>query len=284
MKKALIISGVVIFFFCTLVFVIQKYKEPAYQMAFSLMLKVIASDIRNETLKNYNSIEYKHFTLHYSDQDKNLLPLTKAAINRGIELNSKFIGSYSEPNDIVLFKTSEEMDSVSGLDHASGFHSMEMNMTGIVPEDREALANGSPPVIWEYNKTVMHEYTHFVMGHKFSELGLSLEDIPYWFNEGFAEYIGNEEMSITIMEQERLPLKEVTTAEQWRNNRLDSNYNIYLQSYIAVRHLIHTYGDTVILDLLNETQATKDFNSAFKNVTEIEIDDFDYYDENDLGG
>lgn len=271
------------FFLSILGFFVHKYKDPATNLIFSFVVEEVAADTKKELLKDYDKrLKHGHLTLYYSDHDENLVPLTQNAIDRGIELNSKFIGSYREPLDLVLLKNREDVERVD-MSIGNGLYSYEMNLAMIVPEDREALAGEPGPMIWDYNKQVMHEYTHYILGHKFVELGVSQEEIPYWFAEGFAEYIGSEEMSTTFMEKELLPLAEITTPDQWRTYDINPNYNIYLQSYIAVRFLIHTYGDKVILDILNETSTTNDFERAFKNVTGIEIDEFDYYDENDIG-
>ncbi|MCH4827945.1 peptidase MA family metallohydrolase [Planococcus halocryophilus] len=283
-KRVLIISIVFLISLGVLGFAVQKYNEPASNLIFSFVVEKVAADTKKEILKEYNKrVEYKHLTMYYTTQDESLIPLTQNAIDRGIELNSKFIGSYNEPLDLVLLKNREDLANIVGSEQSSGFHSIDMNMTGILPEDREALANGAPPMIWAYKSTVKHEYTHFVLEHKFNDLGISLEEVPYWFTEGFAEYIGAEEDSITVMEQELLPLEEITTADQWRKHHENLDYNIYLQSYIAVRFLIHTYGEKVILDILTETSITNNFESSFKNVTGIEIDELDYYDANDIG-
>lgn len=282
-KKMLFISVMIFLFLGILGFAVQKYKEPASQLIFSFVVEKVAADTKAELLKDYDRrVEHEHLTMYYSSQDENLVSLTQNAIDRGIELNSKFIGSYSEPLDLVLLKNREDVERVD-MNIGNGLYSHEMNLAMIVPEDREALAYGPSPMNWDYNKLVMHEYSHYILGHKFVELGLSQEDVPYWFAEGFAEYIGSEEMSTTYMEKELLPLKELTTPDQWRTNDLNPNYNIYLQSYLAVRFLIHTYGNTVILDILNETSTADDFKSAFKNVTGIEINELDYYDENNHG-
>lgn len=284
MRKIVLIISILFFFFLGILgFTVHKYKEPAANLIFSFVVEKVAADTKKELLKDYDErVEHRHLTMYYSDQDENLVPLTQNAIDRGIELNNKFIGSYSEPLDLVLLKSREDVERVD-MSIGNGLYSHEMNLAMIVPEDREALAAGPGPMEWDYNKQVMHEYTHYILGHKFIELGLSQGEIPYWFAEGFAEYIGSEEMSTTFMEKKLLPLREITTSEQWRTYDLNPNYNIYLQSYIAVRFLIHTYGDKVISAILKETSTTKDFKSAFKNVTGIEIEEFDYYDENDMG-
>lgn len=284
MKKTMLFISIMIFLFLGILgFVVQKYKEPVSELVFSLAVEKVAADTKTEILKEYDQkVEHKHLTMHYSAQDENLVQLTKDAIDRGIELNSKFVGSYNEPLDLVLLKNTEDLERVD-MDIESGLYSHEMGLAMIVPEDMEALADGPSPMNWDYNKLVMHEYTHYILGHKFVELGLSQGEIPYWFAEGFAEYIGSEEMSTTYMEQELLPLTKLATPAQWRMNDLNPNYNIYLQSYLAVRFLIHTYGDTVILDILNETSMADDFESAFKNVTGIRINELDYYNENGEG-
>lgn len=282
-KRVLFISIVFLISLGVLGFAVQKYIEPASNLIFSVTVEKVAADIKREILKEYDKrVEYKHLTMYYTTQDESLMTLTQNAIDRGIELNSQFIDSYNKPLDLVLLKDREDLERVD-LNIGNGLYSHDMNLVMIVPENREALISGPSPMNWDYNKQVMHEYTHYILGHKFAELGLTQGEIPYWFAEGFAEYIGSEEMSVTVMEQELVPLTKITTPEQWKEYDQNPNYNIYLQSYIAVRFLIHTYGEQVILDILKETSSTNSFKSGFRNVTGIEIDELDYYDENDIG-
>ncbi|MCJ1908982.1 peptidase MA family metallohydrolase [Planococcus ruber] len=283
MKKILWVLAGCFVLFCLIGFAFQKPKDLIADFIFTMAVEQVAADSKEELLKPYKQIAaHKHSTLYFTESDENLIELTKNALDRGMELNKKFVGSYDEPVDLVLLKNKEDMERID-MSLGNGLYSPQMNLIVIVPEDREALAAGPGPMNWEFNKQVMHEYTHYILGHKFQELKIKPEEIPSWLAEGFAEYIGSEENSVTVMEQERPPLTALSTQDQWQTLDADPTANIYLQSYIAVRYLIHTYGEQVILDLLNETQITHDFNQAFKKVTGLEIDELEYYDENDIG-
>lgn len=86
---------------------------------------------KEELLKEYNKTEYKHLNIYYLELDKELLPATKTALERGIILNEKFIGSYNKPYDVVLFENNSQIESFSNLDYAIGLNADSMNMLGI---------------------------------------------------------------------------------------------------------------------------------------------------------
>ncbi|MCM3744310.1 collagenase [Sporosarcina luteola] len=251
---------------------VDKYKENIPQLLSSFIdLEKIDEDRKEELLEGYNHISFEHLTIHYLESDKELLLATKNALNHGIKLNQKIIGSYNKPYDVVIFKNNHEIESFSGLEYAIGFNSPSMNMFGVLPENREGLIKNVGPTVWLFNKNVMHEYTHYVFTQKLSELEINYSDIPLWFSEGIAEYIGMNGMEAPNTLSKIVPLNELTTHEQWNNYRTDPLYDIYLQSNLAIQFLINEYGSDVINKILFQTQMKGDFEVGFQSVTGLDV-------------
>ena len=234
-------------------------------------LERVEEDRKEELLKEYNKIEYKHLTIYYLESDKELLPATKTALERGIILNEKLIGTYNNPYDIVLFKDKDQIESFSNLEYAIGFNSISMNMLGILPENREAILNNIGPTVWLYNKNVIHEYTHYVLTQKLTELELTDRDIPLWFSEGIAEYIGSNGMDQSNIDAKIVPIKQLSTYTQWNSYRINPEYDIYLQSYLTVRYLINSFDNGIINEILIQTQINGDFDEGFQSATGLDI-------------
>lgn len=226
---------------------------------------------KEELLKEYNKTEYKHLNIYYLELDKELLPATKNALERGIILNEKFFGSYNKPYDVVLFKNNSQIESFSNLDYAIGFNADSMNMLGILPEDREAILNNVPPMVWLYNKNIIHEYTHYVLEQKLMDLEISKKDIPYWFFEGVAEYLGSDSHDHYNIDAKILPIKQLSTYTQWDHYRTNPEYDIYLQSYLTIRYLIKKNDNKIINEILIQTQIKGDFDEGFKSATGMDI-------------
>ncbi|MFJ7826648.1 collagenase [Psychrobacillus sp. NPDC096623] len=251
---------------------VDKYKENIPQLLSSFIdLEKVEEDRKEELLEGYNHINFEHLTIYYLESDKELLLATKNALDYGIKLNQQIIGSYNKPYDVVIFKNNNEIESFSGLEYSTGFNSPSMNMFGILPENREGIIKNVGPTVWLYNKNIMHEYTHYVFTQKLSELEMNDSDIPLWFSEGIAEYIGMNGMEVPNTLSKIVPLNELTTHEQWNTYRTDPLYDIYLQSNLAIQFIINEYGSDVINKILIQTQIQREFEVGFQNVTGLDV-------------
>ncbi|WP_391204509.1 peptidase MA family metallohydrolase [Psychrobacillus sp. L4] len=272
-KKTFYILVFLIVFLLLIKIAVSKYKENIPQLMSALTsLERVEKDKKEELLKEYNKMEYKHLTIYYLESDKELLPATKTALERGIILNEKLIGSYNKPYDVVLFKNNDQIESFSNLEYAIGFNSISMNMLGILPENREGILNNIGPTVWLYNKNVIHEYTHYVLTQKLTELELTDGDIPLWFSEGIAEYIGSDGIDYSNIDTKIVPIKQLSTYAQWNSYRINPEYDIYLQSYLTVRYLINNFGNAIINEIIIQTQIKGNFDEGFQSATGLVID------------
>ena len=258
------------------------YKDNITQFITSAIIGEIVKDRKVDLITERNKTEYEHLTIYYLDSDRDLLPATKESLKRAMELNNTLFGpNYTKPYDVIIFSSSDEIESFSGLEYAIGIHSPEFNMFGILPEDKEGIIENITPLVWNYKSNIIHEYTHYVFTQKISEIGLTKEDFPLWFSEGVAKYVDSDEESGRLLElsPKVLSLNELSTSEQWNNYRTDIQYDIYLQSQKAIYFLIDEYGVDIINKIIMETKSKGEFEEGLQSATNISIKNLDEYME-----
>ena len=158
-KKVLYITAIVMMVTTVitgLILLIIKMDEIP-ELAVAYVAEKVETEKKQELLRDYNKEDFQHVTIYFLDSDKGLLPATKKALTKGMEINEELIGSYHKPLDVVLFSNNEQIETFSGLDYAIGFHSASQNMLGILPENREGILNDVGPTIWLFNNNVIHE-------------------------------------------------------------------------------------------------------------------------------
>ncbi|MFF2447848.1 peptidase MA family metallohydrolase [Neobacillus sp. NPDC058068] len=272
-KKSYIFILLLIFCICIGI-TVKKYKDNIAQYVASFIVDKNDKffDSKKQVLtKERESIKYKHLTIFYLKSDLELLPETKSALERAIQLNENLFDiNDNQPSEIIIFKNMDEIESLSKMEYANGFYSERGKLIGIVPEIKEGEID-----LWNYKKTLMHEYTHDVFWQKVDGLGLTYEDFPYWFLEGIAEYVGYDDLDIDIkisnIHTPFVPLKQLTTYKQWNQYRINSDYNVYLQSYVVIKFLVHEYGNEIINKILIETKYKGVFEAGLESATGINI-------------
>ncbi|MGE8081383.1 hypothetical protein [Peribacillus loiseleuriae] len=259
-----------------------KYKENITQLISSFIIEKIIAKEKEDLINDRKKIEYKHLSIYYSDSDKKLLPATKDSLERAMELNNSLFGSsYTQPYDLIIFSSTNEIESFSSLDYAIGINSPDYNMFGVLPENKEGIIEDIPPLVRNYKSNIMHEYTHYVFTQKISEIGLTNDDFPLWFSEGIAVYIGADIEAGRLLEigPKVVPLNELTTNDQWNQYRTDIQYDVYLQSEKAIYFLINEYGIGIINKIILETGSKKGFQEGLQSATNINIKKLDDYIE-----
>lgn len=227
---------------------------------------------KEKEISTLNTEIHRHLTIFYSDEDKKLVPLTKKALDLAIQANyNLFKTDYKSPYDIIIFESKKDIESFSGLEHAIGFNHPEIQTMGVLPEDKESLLIKGSPSIWNYQRNVLHEYTHYVFSEKLTDLKLKEKDIPVWFKEGVSEYIEFNEVTRTNRDYPIVPLLDLVTTDQWQTYRINQEYDVYLQSYLAIHFLITEYGSDVINMILVETMKENNFEKGLFNVTNLSL-------------
>lgn len=244
------------------------------------------SRLEKELKKNNMEQKVNNVTIYYDEKFNDLIPLTIETLGWADDTLNEVIGGYDKsPIDLIIMDY-EEMERFSTLIDVSGFYSNFDKIIGIQVylEDIKNIIQKKETSLYFFQKSILHEYTHFATYKKIEEIGVSSRKFPQWFVEGIAEYVGNDK---TIVEYdsfrfEWLPLQQISGDKQWQEARLNKDANPYLQSYFTVNYLLKLYGNNVLIELMEKTKNTNDFYEALKQVTgktqlEFEDDVIKYY-------
>lgn len=117
---------------------------------------------------------------------------------------------------------------------------------------------------WE--NLFLHEYTHYRI-HQFSQKhNLPLQRLPIWFQEGSAEFFGNEKIEgINLEAIQILDFHLLDSSSSFQETR-GGYYNPYEQSFLAVNSLVNNHGVEIIPELMM-SKTIDEFYLNLENVT-----------------
>lgn len=275
-SKIFYIAMALLALFFIIIGTVAKYKEYTTKSVSTFITTKVDKKQREDLLNGRTKLEYKHISIYYLDSDKHLLPATKVSLERAMELNKSLFGtSYIKPYDVVIFNTKDEIESYSGLGHAIGYNAPNLNLFGILPEDKEGIIEGIPPLVWNFKSNIIHEYSHYVFEQKIAEVGLTDSDIPLGFSEGIAEYIASDGNYISEINSKIVSFHELFNYDHWNEYRTDNQYDIYLQSEKAIYFLINEFGINIINKIIMETNVKGGFEEGLQSTTKMNITDLD---------
>lgn len=217
--------------------------------------------------------QYQNFTIYYKLHEKELLPIIERAIDKADYLTSGLLGPVKDNEiDFILHASSDELYQETSLIKTMGYFDDPNDIVGIAITDLDEITADRMPGSFYFQSTIMHEYTHYRLQAFIKEQGLFVYRIPLWFHEGVAEYIGMYDVKHRYYPFKDTSFENLVTHKEWEKFRLD-NYDVYLQSYYAIRYIVDTYGETIIKEIIEETAKVNDFNKGFAKATGISIDD-----------
>jgi tetratricopeptide (TPR) repeat protein len=225
----------------------------------------------------FKTIQHKDNTIYFTDEFEPALKLVQAYLDKARQDNSRLFGDIATGELKVKFDYDEQVFKKRNpiFNDYAGLYSPRERTAYVFIKDVYSNALGLNQISSYLCETLLHEYTHHVF-HKFLESNQIPEvKIPSWFNEGVAEYIGNEGAGGGAPEK-MADFNELKTQEQWVNYS-NNGYSVYAQSHYAVRQLTLIKGEKVIKDILLKVKDT-DFDTAFKDASGISLVDY----ENDL--
>lgn len=219
-------------------------------------------------LKTMKSLNYKYVTFYYENGEETTVELIKTYLNEvEASTNTIFEKSLFVPLKIVIFKNSEGLrNNFAGSDSADGMFTENENSISIIQYTNSIPESG-------YKKLFFHEYTHYRTSLYLKNKNIN-GNVPIWFKEGIAEYIGYEKIAnVNFKLKKAINFHELDTEKSFEESDRDP-FNTYLQSYLAIHEMINMRGNQIICDILNEAKKT-DFYSAFKLKMGMDIDIFE---------
>jgi hypothetical protein len=222
----------------------------------------------------FKTIQHKYNTLYFTNEFEPALKLVQAYLDKAKQDNSRLFGDIATGELKVKFDYDEEVFKKRNpaFNDYAGLYSSREKTAYVLIKDVYSNALALNIRSAYLRQTLLHEYTHHAF-YKFLESNQIPEaKIPSWFNEGFAEYIGNEGAGGGAPEK-MVNFDELRTREQWVNYN-NNGYSVYEQSHYAVRQLILMKGEGVIKDILLNVKNT-DFETAFKDASGISLEDYE---------
>jgi hypothetical protein len=164
------------------------------------------------------------------------------------------------PLKIVLFSTSEEYDKA-----------FKVSVNTVASYDKHALYL-SLDELTDY--TLIHEYTHFKAESFCKDNKINPLTIPQWFNEGLAEYISFQYRKDKVSKPlERLKnFRELNNQIEFTNAWIEG-YDVYYQSYLAIKKIIELKGQNSIQSILLDSN-DMEFHKAIERNLGLSVEDF----------
>ncbi|WP_167553148.1 collagenase [Evansella clarkii] len=230
---------------------------------------------REKQLKSeWNKMNYKHLTFYYPDEAEELVPITKETVEIAMEKTKTILGEYNKrPADVFIFENQEDLEQFAGETGIDGYYSDIKKLIGLAPEDKQALLGKSEEALFEFQSTLVHEYTHYAAKQKMFDLAIDPERIPVWFEEGISEYAGKDKF--VEQDAEAVSFSTLTEKRSWEEADKKEDTDVYGQSFLAVNYLIEEHGEEIINDILIETKKTGGFYKGLYQTTRLTLHDLD---------
>lgn len=236
----------------------------------------LALDKINETIKynnTFNNVKYKNDRIYYHNDLEPAMDLICAYIDKAKTQDTKIFGIMKHSTVSIKFDYDKQnfKNRNPAFKDYSGLYSPKDKKIYVLVEDCYKNALTLKAASYELKYTVIHEYTHHMFFDFLNENNIESNNIPIWFNEGIADYVGygQDESSLpkTLVE-----FKSMNNLTQWLNYN-NNGYDTYAQSRLAIRELINIKGNSVIRNIIMETK-NRSFEDAFKFVTGFTLEEF----------
>jgi len=211
---------------------------------------------------------FKNITIYYPDDFSELIPITKETLDWAINKNKKVFGTVElRPVDLIVFKDKRDMNKLSNLKDVSGFYSDFDKLLAIKYDNKEAILERKETPLYFFQKSILHEYTHYIFSRMVAGTKAGVSAYPLWFHEGIAEYIGNDKTNVEYSNFKVVSFDYLVDRDQWQTARFQDGTNVYMQSYFAIKFLVDNYGEGILKEIINSTNSTGNFEESFKKTT-----------------
>lgn len=210
--------------------------------------------------------------IQYHAYDGETADIVFSVIKNNFDRTADMVG-YSGPPiaNMIISGSEEEYNQFTG-------NRMPEWSQGSTDYEKSRIVLKSPSFtgvrVSELTKTVIHELTHFLIGAVAPP-----NAIPRWFNEGVAMYLGGEEsfrskinISAAIYSKSLISLNEIEFVMTFSGDRANL---AYAESRAAIKYLIEVNDENSIKSILGELYLNKSFDSAFTEVTGMDLIDFE---------
>ena len=227
--------------------ILHSFLDPGYQE--DLLTKMIGS----HTFRYPKGEEKTNETI---DSIERLYPIAKARLDT-----------------ILGAEASEDLSFRIYLNTTDLTEKMEHNGGVYTPINQTIhISIESPNLIVPFEDSFIHEYTHYRVHLYLKKNQLTMNSLPQWFNEGFAEFTANLKTTVDIELNSVYDFTEMNKNDDFHKTN-DTGYNVYRQSYFAVYELVNKYGIGIIPALL-QSNSYPDFYKNFKKFTGATILEF----------
>ncbi|MGE6375897.1 collagenase [Peribacillus muralis] len=252
-------------------------KRAAISFVVSLVILLILVSAYQFLAKNFEStsetlLKTKEYTLingvkifNSENEELNSI-ITKeiATLNKDLSNILGTIKLEAEIN-IVIFEDLDELQKYGELENIGAFYDNNFDLIGLLSPatlDREAD-------VWFFRKDLRHEYTHYFLAKYLHENNIS--DVPTWFNEGLAEYIGitMDDVIADDPKNEVIAFDLLKTREDWAHQRRKHD-ELYAQAHYGIKYIVNNNDLTTIKKIIDDSYELG-FSKSFKKHTNIEI-------------
>lgn len=220
--------------------------------------------------------KFQNITIYYPEDFSELIPITKETLKWAINKSKSVLGIVeATPVDLIVIKDKEEMNDLSNLKEVSGFYSNFDKLLAINFDNKEAILERRETPLYFFQKSILHEYTHYVFSQMIAGTKTGVTAYPLWFNEGISEYIGNDKTIVELSNFKVVPFDQLIDGEQWQTARFQDRTNVYMQSYFAIKFLVDNYGEGILKEIINSTNSSGDFKVSFEKSTGLTFNKFE---------
>ncbi|WP_455675485.1 collagenase [Pradoshia sp.] len=220
--------------------------------------------------------QHHHISIYYPEDFSELIPVTKETLDWAIDKNEEMFGEVKvRAVDLIVVKDESELTDLSGLTEISGFYSDFDKLLSIVYNDKELILEKKETPLYFFQQSILHEYTHYIFNRMVDSPEFDVLGYPMWFQEGIAEYIGNDRKNVEYSDFTLVPFNQLIDEEQWHAARLQEEANVYHQSYFAVKYLTDFYGEGVLREIIQESNRTGDFEGSLVQTTGLSIQELE---------
>ncbi|MGL5823020.1 MAG: collagenase [Sarcina sp.] len=254
---------ILLFSFC-IIFIFGSFSIKITLIKASHIVELINNDF-HPNLKKY---EIDNYTFLYDTQEsKDDIPYIKKTLDENKEKILNFLGIKTEPNLTIRVLTKFNKKHSDALGYVY-FHNNIVNIVNtnthkeLIYSDNTAITNDI------FQETLLHEYTHSLINQKLIEKKIYPNKLPFWFNEGIAEYIGKITTDKDIPTSSFSEIKPTDLDKLFQSN----SSKFYKESSIYINNLMTNYSPTIISDILNYLEYL-DFEDAIEKATLNSLDE-----------